>query len=124
MGMQSQQQNSEVDAVTAWAKSTEVVPVHVDCVTAVMLKILDGKCKMNEAEKVTMEILYDAVKDRSGQLLDSGVHDLIATTRSQPTIDLLEKVYEHRLLAETAISRPVMKGFKRMLREQGVLPQK
>ncbi len=124
MGMQSQQANSEIEVVTAWAQSTELAPVHVDCATAVMLKILDGKCKMNEAEKVTMEILYDAVKDRSGQLLESGVHDLIATARSQPTTDLLEEVYEHRLLAETAISRPVMKGFKRMLREEGVLPAK
>jgi hypothetical protein len=30
-------------------------------------------------------------------------------------------IYEQRLLAETMISRPVMKGFKAMIREQGLL---
>lgn len=124
MNVQDDEADTTADPVTAWANATDLSPVHVDCATAVMLKILDGKCKMNETEKVTMEILYDAVKDRSGQLLDDGVHQLIATARAQPTNELLEKVYEHRLLAETAISRPIMKGFKAMLREQGVLQPK
>lgn len=32
------------------------------------------------------------------------------------------RVYETRVLAETMISRPVMKGFKARLRRDGVLP--
>jgi len=30
-------------------------------------------------------------------------------------------IYEKRVLAETMISRPVMKGFKAMIRQQGLL---
>jgi len=30
-------------------------------------------------------------------------------------------IYENRLLAETAISRPVMKGFKAMIRQESLL---
>jgi hypothetical protein len=34
--------------------------------------------------------------------------------------ELREQVYEQRVLAETMISRPVMKGFKALLRERGL----
>jgi hypothetical protein len=33
-------------------------------------------------------------------------------------------IYEQRLLAETMLSRPVMKGFKAMIREQGLFNEK
>jgi hypothetical protein len=35
--------------------------------------------------------------------------------------ELVERIYEQRLLAETMISRPVMKAYKAMLRASGVL---
>jgi hypothetical protein len=93
----------------------------VDCATAVMLKVLDGKCKMGAAEKIVMELLYDAVKGRPGERLDPAVHALIAAARREPGEALKMAVYEQRLLAETAISRPVMKGFKAMIRQEGLL---
>lgn len=110
--------------VNTWANEKGLDPIHVDCATAVMLKIIDGKCKMNEEEKVLMEVLYDAVKNKPGKLLDGGVHGLIASARGSTDETTLNKIYEERLLAETAISRPVMKGFKAMLRQEGVLERR
>jgi hypothetical protein len=109
------------DPVAAWAEQAELDPVHVDCATAVMLKILDGKCKMNAREKAVMAVIYEVVKDRPGKLLDPAVHALIAEARAEPGDGILERVYEQRLLAETMISRPVMKGFKAMLRQEGII---
>lgn len=86
-----------------------------------MLKILDGKCKMRDGEKRVMELLYDAVKNLPGQLLEPSLHALIASVRDGADDDMKLLVYEKRLLAETAISRPVMKGFKAMIRRQGLL---
>lgn len=103
-----------------WLLAHPLPPAHVDCTTAVMLKILDGKCKMDAAEKVVMARLYDAVKGREGHLLGADVHALIAQARSAMDPDLRERVYETRVLAETMISRPVMKGFKALLRVQGL----
>ena len=37
---------------------------------------------------------------------------------------MVERIYEQRLLAETAISRPVMKAYKAMLRTAGVLDER
>lgn len=102
----------------------EFAPIEIDCATAVMLKILDGKCKMNGSEKVVMEALYDALKGHSGQVLGPDLHTLIARARSGLDEVLREDVYEQRLYAETQISRPVMKGFKARLRTIGVLPAK
>jgi hypothetical protein len=99
-------------------------PIEVDCATAVMLKILDGKCKMPRGEKAVMEGLYDAVKERRGELLDAGLHAVIGTARAGMDDELRERIYEQRLYAETMISRPVMKAFKAMLRREGVLPEK
>lgn len=104
-----------------WAAARDLEPIHLDCVTAVMLKILDGKCKMSEEEKAVMAVVYEVVKDRPGKLLGSDVHQLIADARGRQDEDFVMRVYEQRLYAETMITRPVMKAFKAMLRQEGVI---
>jgi hypothetical protein len=107
--------------VRQWVLEHPLSPAHVDCATAVMLKILDGKCKMDAAEKVVMALLYDEVKGCPGVLLGDDIHALITTARNSHEDDeIREFVYEKRVLAETMISRPVMKGFKGMIRAEGL----
>ncbi len=110
------------EQVNLWLASHPLSPIHVDCAVTVMLKILDGKCKMRPTEKVVMALLYDCTKHLPGLLLQADLHALIATARAQTDDETLKNlIYEKRLLAETTISRPVMKGFKAMIREQGLL---
>lgn len=109
------------DHVAAWVRAHPLSSVEVDCATAVMLKILDGKCKMAAAEKRVMEQLYDQVKALPGLALGEETHRLIATARSLPDDGLKNFIYEKRVLAETVITRPVMKGFKAMIRQHGLL---
>ena len=69
-----------------------------------------------------MTLLYDQIKTKPGQLLTGELHSLIAAARNRSEDDDLKMlVYEKRLLAETAISRPVMKQFKAFIRETGLL---
>ncbi|MBS0349107.1 MAG: hypothetical protein JSR69_21890 [Proteobacteria bacterium] len=105
----------------AWARQAALTPTDIDCTTTVMLKILDGKCKMNPQEKEIIAIIYDVVKDRPGHILDDTDHRLIALARQGMDDALVERIYEQRLLAETMISRPVMKAYKTKLRASGVL---
>ncbi|HCS13504.1 MAG: hypothetical protein COS82_00890 [Zetaproteobacteria bacterium CG06_land_8_20_14_3_00_59_53] len=102
-----------------WAAARRWQPIEIDCITTVMLKILDGKCKMNAAEKTAMSVLYDGLRCRNGMLLGAQAHSLIAEARHGAGEALRMQIYEMRLLAETMISRPVMKGFKAMLRAEG-----
>jgi len=60
------------------------------------------------------------VKGRDGLLLGAAAHALIAQARDGDDPELRELIYEKRVLAETMISRPVMKGFKALIREQGL----
>jgi hypothetical protein len=106
--------------VRKWAQAHPLTPIHVDCATTVMLKILDGKCKMKADSKVVMELLYDVVKSCQGVLLGNDIHALIETSRGKLTDELKNHIYEKRLLAETMISRPVMKEFKAMIKQQGL----
>ncbi len=106
--------------VAGWVRRHPLSPIHVDCATAVMLKILDGKCKMSPTEKRVMELLYDAVKAYPGQLLGTDIHDLIGAARGECDEALRNFIYEKRVLAETTISRPVMKGFKALIRQEGL----
>jgi hypothetical protein len=106
--------------VTDWVKRHPLEPVHVDCVTAVMLKILDGKCKMSPEEKTVMTLLYDQVKAEPGILFPADMHRLIATAREHADDELRAFIYEKRVLAESALSRPVMKAFKAMIRQRGL----
>jgi hypothetical protein len=107
-------------AVASWAAAHPLSPAHVDCAIAVMLKILDRKCRMDAAEQAVMTDLYEAVKGCAGSLLGAAAHALIARARDADDPAMRELVYEQRVLAETMISRPVMKGFKAMIREQGL----
>lgn len=109
------------DHVSHWLSSHCLTPIQVDCVTTVMLKILDGKCKMPAAEKQVMALLYEAVKAQPGELLSPDLHTLIAAAHGQVDDAMKNSIYEKRLLAETTLSRPVMKAFKAMIRQQGLL---
>jgi hypothetical protein len=112
------------DHVARWVQAHPLSPIHVDCAVTVMLKILDGKCKMRATEKQVMEWLYDEVKNQPSLLLDTSVHKLIQQARDQLDETIKNIIYEKRLLAETAISRPVMKCFKAMIRQEGLLGDK
>lgn len=107
--------------VAHWLQRHPLSPAHVDCVIAVMLKILDGKCKMKPTEKQIMALLYRQIAPRTGERLDGRVHELISVACSRLDEEMKSRVYEQRVLAETMISRPVMKGFKAMIRQQGLL---
>lgn len=107
--------------VADWLRANPLKPIQVDCATAVMLKILDGKCKMRPTEKQVMALLYDAIRTQPGERLDPAVHELIREARTRLDDAMRERVYEQRVLAETVISRPVMKGFKAAIRERGLL---
>ncbi|WP_216671060.1 hypothetical protein [Mangrovicoccus sp. HB161399] len=110
--------------VAGWAEISPLCPAHVDCAIAVALKVLDGKCKMPPHEAAIMMALYDAVRHLPGDKLGAESHAMISRARATETEDVRMDVYEARVLAETRISRPVMKGFKKMLRDQRVLPPK
>lgn len=111
----------DTNTVTTWAKQTQFDPLQIDCATSLMLKILDGKCKMNDGEKQVMAVIYDVIKHKPGKLLEPSVHQLIALARNESNEQLIEEVYEQRLYAEQMISRPVMKAYKAMLRQKGIL---
>jgi len=85
-----------------------------------MLKILDGKCKMVPEEKVVMALLYESVKACPAQRFGASEHVLIDRGRAALDDALREQIYERRVLAESTISRPVMKAFKAMIRQQGL----
>jgi hypothetical protein len=58
-----------VEQITAWLELHPLSPIQIDCVVTVMLKILDGKCKMRPAEKIVMTLLYDQIKTKAGHFL-------------------------------------------------------
>ena len=111
-----------------WLNSHSFSPIECDCINAVMLKILDGKCKMAALEKITMEALYRVCRHLPALHLGEDYHNFIGlfldTDREQIAEQDILAIYEKRVLAETQISRPVMKKFKQRLRQEGALPPK
>lgn len=101
---------------TAWARTAVFEPAQLDCVTAIMLKILDAKCKMDESDRIALAAIYDVVKARPGQGLDVEVHALIARARRGMDAGLADDIHAWRVRAEALIAKPVMKAFKQLLR--------
>lgn len=75
---------------------------------------------MDDVEKRVMASLYTATKHMTGSLFDGAIHELINLARQGSNEKMKMEIYEKRVLAETMISRPVMKKFKSMIREKGL----
>jgi hypothetical protein len=98
-----------------WAKETAFEPVQLDCVAAIMLKVLDGKCKMTEADRTAITAVYDVVNGRPGERLGADVHGFIAAARRGMDDAMAVRIHGLRVEAEALIPKPVMKGFKQWL---------
>lgn len=108
---------STLHPAAEWASQTEFSPEQVDCTTAVVLKILDNKCKMLPGEKAAVMAVYDVVKHRPGERLNGEVHVSIARARYQGNTQLMQHIHHLRVEAEARIPKPVMKAYKAVLRE-------
>ena len=97
-----------------WARGQRFTPQEVDCTTAVVLKILDGKCKMRPGEMAAVIAVYEVVRDQPAPLFDTGAHRLIdAACRGEPDDAAIHTL---RCYAEEQIPKPVMKAYKAVLR--------
>ena len=105
---------------TAWAKSSELSLEQLDCVTAVVLKILDRKSKLPPHEQEAMLAIYDLLHPSPARHFVKEVHRVIDTALQQPILDegLAVEIHRLRLLAEALIPKPVMKAFKARLRKE------
>lgn len=104
-------------AAGTWAAGADFNPEQVDCTTAVVLKVLDRKCKMSIAEQAAILAVYDTVVQRPAHRFAADVHHTIAQARRQATPALLDEIHRLRVHAEATIPKPVMKRFKAFLRQ-------
>jgi len=101
-----------------WAETARLNQAERDCITAVVLKVLDAKCKMPAAQQEAILAIYDTVeRDRDGPL-GTEIHHAIDQARSDTRMaaPLREQIHQFRLEAETLIAKPTMKAFKARLR--------
>ena len=103
-----------------WALGAGFEPIQLDCVTAIMLRILAGRCLMGEAQMNAMAAVYDVVKMRSGQGLGDEVHAIIAAARQGDESSLSVSINDWHARAEAVISKAVMTDFEQLL--QSSLP--
>lgn len=108
---------AELHPAAEWALGVDFDPMEVDCTTAVVLKILDNKCKMQPGEKLAVKAVYDVVKARPARLFDQQVHAVIHQARHVPGVDVADEIHRLRLAAEARIPKPVMKTYKAKLRD-------
>jgi len=107
----------ELHPAAEWALQAGFDAVAVDCTTAVVLKILDGKCKMLPGEKLAVLAVYDVVKHRPAERFDTAVHDAIHRARHMPGARVASAIHRLRVEAEASIPKPVMKAYKARLRD-------
>lgn len=112
-----QVRNGVLHPAAEWAREAGFNPEQVDCTTAVVLKILDNKCKMSPGEMAAVMAIYDAIRPLPAPLFDSAVHDAINAARQHPMPAVLETIHQFRVLAEAVIPKPVMKTYKAFLRD-------
>lgn len=100
-----------------WAQSMQFDATQVDCTIAIVLKILDNKCKMLPGEKAAVMCIYDVVKSDPGKLFDDRVHATINLARIQNNEENSAKIHALRIYAEANIPKPIMKAYKAILRD-------
>ncbi len=112
-----QQSLSSVDSkdIQAWARQQKFDAWQLDCMTAVMLKILDKKCQMNtEIQQLFIDI-YRVIEKNESNIFDLEIHSFIDQVFKHPDTLSLRYIHELRLYAESTIEKSVMKEFKQSL---------
>ncbi len=115
-GMNSLPEQPARHPAVTWALQAEFNPQQVDCTTAVVLKILDNKCKMSAGEKAAVMAIYNAVKQQPAELFGTHVHEAIRIAQYENNGQSAQMIHELRLQAEARIAKPVMKSYKAFLR--------
>lgn len=110
------QMESWLHPAAEWAAQTEFTTTDVDCTITVVLKILDGKCKMLPGEKAAIFEIYDVVRGDESFIFDYDVRRVIDQARQQDAT-VMDRIHELRVFAEASIPKPVMKKYKAMLRD-------
>ena len=101
-----------------WARATDFSEMHVDCTTTVVLKILDGKCKMLPGEKAAVMAIYDVVRQLPGKIFSHADYETIAQACDpQASGSTMDRIHQLRVYAESEIPKPVMKAYKAKLRD-------
>lgn len=100
-----------------WSKEAGFSPSDVDCTFTVMLKILDGKCKMDASEQAALIAIFDTVKYLPRDRLDESILQAIELARPTPTDNIKDKIHKLRVYAESVVPKSTMKEYKKMLRE-------
>lgn len=100
-----------------WASTQAFDTTSVDCTITVVLKILDGKCKMLPGEKAAIFEIYDLIKNEQGEIFNETTHQEIESARHLAEGQVMEKIHEARVYAESCIPKPVMKKYKAWLRD-------
>jgi hypothetical protein len=100
-----------------WALEQQFDTSAVDCTTTVVLKILDGKCKMLPGEKAAIMEIYDVVRHQPAVIFGNEVHRIIDAARCDTESKTLASIHQLRVFAEAKIPKPVMKKYKALLRE-------
>lgn len=105
----------DFNAIEQWASNTHFNLQQIDCLIGIMLKILDGKCKMDEVTQHSVQIIYRQAHHQQSHLFDPAIHLLIKQSFEDMDRLMAKQVHHLRLFAESAIPKPVMKGFKQYL---------
>ncbi|WP_316368559.1 hypothetical protein [Candidatus Thiodiazotropha sp. CDECU1] len=100
-----------------WAEAISLDPLQVDCVTTIMLTILDNQCEMGLEEQIALMAIYSVVKHRDGVVLEKAVHQAIERAQVSYDQQITDEIHELRLHAERAIPRQIMRYFKRFLHD-------
>ena len=115
--MSPTEKNTARHPAVEWALQAGFTPTRVDCTTAVVLKILDNKCKMLPGEMAAILAIYDTVKKLPARLFDARVHEVIAVARQRSGDDIAQSIHALRVSAEVKIPKAEMKSYKVFLRE-------
>lgn len=108
----------KIHPAAEWAQQQRFNAIEADCTTTVVLKILDGKCKMLPGEKAAILEIYDVVRCGPGDIFDLEAHALIERFReNEGDGELAERIHALRVYAEQQIPKPTMKTYKAMLRD-------
>jgi hypothetical protein len=100
-----------------WAEAVSLDPLQVDCVTTIMLSILDNQCEMGLEEQISLMAIYGVIKHRDGLVLEKGVHQAIERAQESHDQQITDEIHKLRLYAERAVPQQIMRYFKRFLHE-------
>lgn len=106
---------ADTKCIIEWSQHKYFDHIQLDCLTALMLGIIDGHCHLDPQQQQAIVTIYSVTGARPGNLFDPQIYRFIECTLQHRDALSLKQVHQLRQYADATLPQAAIKACEQML---------